>query len=143
MIKLIVRNLLIFYCFMLIDKPVVLIPAINKDVPYLLPNTRYNVRALVSAVPPATSQGWLWQPCGELPSCKQNSNSWRNVTSNNYQRFNQSGHLKYYATNSKGTGEYVMKIKVAGILCLKTSFLFFCIMLLLTYLMFVIIMIIM
>lgn len=94
-------------------KPVVLIPAINKDVPYLLPNTRYNVRALVSAVPPATSQGWLWQPCGELPSCKQNSNSWRNVTSNNYQQFNQSGHLKYYATNSKGTGEYVMKIKVA------------------------------
>lgn len=143
MIKLTVRNLLLFYCFMLTDVPVVLIPAINKDTPYLLPNTRYKVGVLVSAVPPATSQGWLWQPCQEPPSCKLNSYSWRNITSNNYQQFNQSGYLKYYATNSKGTGEYVMEIKVAGIFCLKIFFLFFRILILLTNLMFVIIMIIM
>jgi hypothetical protein len=63
---------------------------------------------------PVSSQRWFWQPCQVPPKCSKVSNLWENFTAGDHLRFHKSGHLKYYAENSQGSGMKEALIKVAG-----------------------------
>ncbi|XP_056009649.1 vascular endothelial growth factor receptor 1-like isoform X2 [Ostrea edulis] len=93
--------------------PEVTLKGLHKETAYYLPNRPYKIWAEVSAVPPVDSKVWLWQPCQVPPKCSKVRDLWENFTTEDHLQFQESGHLKYHAENSKGSGMKETLIKVA------------------------------